>query len=77
MTPVNKAVQAPSQSALFCTGQGTTVSERLTTPPRVSLSRGNVFDLQEGLKQWDGGVDSIKEKTNGSCSERCLPQQYL
>jgi len=30
----------------------------------VSLSRGNVFDLQEGLKQWDGGVDSIKEKTN-------------
>ena len=32
------------QITLFCIWAGTTVSERLTTPPRVSLNRGNVFD---------------------------------
>ena len=46
----------------FCIWAGTTVSERLTTPPPPPVRSGNVFDLQEGLKQWDGGVDSIERE---------------
>ena len=38
--------QHPLKFTLFCTWAGTTASERLTTPPRVSLSRGSIFDLQ-------------------------------